>query len=201
MRAFSTPPVVGRTQNPVPGAFGCANWGSTAGDPATGMIYVRAWDGADTRVLEERQPASQGGSPGQARFTLGHAPLCHGPDRTNLPAPARAGIMTRSKAIVVAAARREMPPIAEKRAVSARSGHDYCLSSLIRRLAEPGEQLRRRSRGQPPRPARPRPVMAPPPPGQTRHFLSPWLEILSRFFASDGLLMRSLRHGPNLWPG
>lgn len=46
-----TPPVVGRTQVEVPGAHGSANWGPTAGDPATAMIYVRAWDGADTRVL------------------------------------------------------------------------------------------------------------------------------------------------------
>src|SRR5216683_3611865 len=81
-----TPPVVERTQIEVPGAHGSGNWGAAAGDPATGMLYVRAWNGPDTRVLTERRPTSQGGSPGLALYSR-ICGECHGPDRANLPAP------------------------------------------------------------------------------------------------------------------
>ncbi len=174
-----TPPVVGRTQIEVPGAFGCANWGSTAGDPATGMIYVRAWDGVDTRVLEERQPASQGGSPGQALYSQTCA-VCHGPDRTNhLPAPAQ--VDHDAIKAIVRSGKGEMPPIAE----SALSAQD--LDTIIAYLANPRAGGARAAQtaqpGQPPRPARPRPVMAPPPPGQTRY----WGPYGNPFTASNGL--------------
>ena len=64
-----TPPVVGRTQIEVPGAHGSGNWGAAAGDPATGMIYVRAWNGPDTRVLTELRAPAQGGPPGLVLYT------------------------------------------------------------------------------------------------------------------------------------
>jgi quinoprotein glucose dehydrogenase len=171
-----TPPVVGRTQIEVPGAHGSANWGATAGDPATGMIYVRAWDGADTRVLEERQPPSQGGSSGLALYSRTCA-VCHGPDRTNLPAPAK----VESDAIkaTVRNGKGEMPPIAE----SALSAQD--LDMIIDYLANPAASGPRAAQpaqpGQPPRP--PRPLMAPPPPGQTRY----WGPFGNPFNASNGM--------------
>src|SRR5438045_1942443 len=83
-----TPPVVDRTQISIPGAHGSGNWGAAAGDPATGMVYVRAWNGPDTRVLTERGPASQqAGAPGAALYSQ-TCYECHGPERANLPAPA-----------------------------------------------------------------------------------------------------------------
>src|SRR4029077_15417065 len=89
-----TPPVVERTQIEVPGAHGTANWGAAAGDPATGMLYVRAWNGPDTRVMTERPrsvardtlPTPPGGSSGLAFYPRICAE-CQGPDRANMPAP------------------------------------------------------------------------------------------------------------------
>jgi quinoprotein glucose dehydrogenase len=165
-----TPPVVGRTQIEVPGAHGSGNWGAAAGDPATGIMYVRAWDGADTRVLTERRPASQGGSSGLALYSRTCAD-CHGPDRANLPAPANVD----SDAIkaTVRNGKGEMPPIAE----SALSAQD--LQAIIAYLANPAASGP--GAGQPARP--PRPPMAPPPPGQTRY----WGPFGNPFHASNGM--------------
>ena len=132
-----TPPVANRTQISMPGAHGSGNWGAAAGDPATGMLYVRAWNGPDTRVLTERQPASQGGPSGVALYSRMCAE-CHGPDRANLPAPANV------KADLIKDAVRngngQMRPIAESVLSAQDLDTDYCLS---------GESGRRRTRTEP----------------------------------------------------
>jgi quinoprotein glucose dehydrogenase len=160
-----TPPVVDRTQISVPGAHGSGNWGAAAGDPATGMIYVRAWNGPDTRVLSERGPASaQAGPPGSALYSR-MCFECHGPDRANLPAPAdvKADFIRET----VRNGKGQMPQIAE----SALSAED--LNTIIAYLANPAGP----GRG-PNQPARPvRPPRPPPPPGQTRYwgpYGNPW---------------------------
>jgi quinoprotein glucose dehydrogenase len=153
-----TPPVVDRTQIQVPGAHGSANWGAAAGDPATGMVYVRAWNGPDTRVLTEKGPAfQQAGPPGAALYSQ-MCYECHGPDRANIPAPAniRADLIKDT----VRHGKGGMPPIAE----SALSAQD--LDMIITYLANPAGGGRGANQpARPPRPARP-----PPPSGQTRYF-------------------------------
>ena len=153
-----TPPVVGRTQISIPGAFGSGNWGAAAGDPATGMVYVRAWNTPDTRVLTERQPESQGGTSGAALYSR-ICGECHGPDRANLPAPAN--IKADFIRETVRNGKGEMPPIA----ASALSGPD--LDTIIAYLANPVAGGRGAS-GQAARP--PRPPMSPPLPGLTRYW-------------------------------
>jgi quinoprotein glucose dehydrogenase len=160
-----TPPVVERTQISVPGAHGSGNWGAAAGDPATGMVYVRAWNGPDTRVLSERGPASQqGGGPGAALYSR-MCYECHGPDRANMPAPAN--IKADFVRDTVRNGKGQMPPIAE----SALPAQD--LDTIIAYLADPAG--RGGGAGQPARP--PRPPRPPPPPGQTRYwgpYGNPW---------------------------
>jgi quinoprotein glucose dehydrogenase len=164
-----TPPVVDHTQIEIPGAHGSGNWGAAAGDPVTGMVYVRAWNGPDTRVLTERRPEALGGSSGASLYSETCAD-CHGPDRANMPAPAN--IKADFVKDIVRNGKGEMPPIA----ASALSAPD--LDTIIEYLANPTPGGRgasggrgviaggRGASGQAARP--PRPPMSPPPPGQTR---------------------------------
>ena len=169
-----TPPTVGRNQIQVPGAHGTANWGGAAGDPATGMLYVRAYNTADIRMLEERRPANQGG-PAQGRgvslYTQTCA-VCHGQNRTaNMPAPA--DIKAEQVKSAVRFGKGQMPPI------SADTLSEDDLDSIIAYLANPSAVAAPRSDRQ----TRPRPPMSPPPPGQTR-FWGPFGNIFS---ARNGL--------------
>jgi quinoprotein glucose dehydrogenase len=50
-----------------PGAWGGANWGSTAGDPATGMLYVRSLEMPSYRRMSESPQTSA--QPPASRFT------------------------------------------------------------------------------------------------------------------------------------
>jgi quinoprotein glucose dehydrogenase len=50
-----TPQAVGRETIEAPGQLGGTNWGGTAADPQTGMLYVRAVDGPSSATLSERQ--------------------------------------------------------------------------------------------------------------------------------------------------
>ena len=160
-----TPPVVERTQISVPGAHGSGNWGAAAGDPATGMVYVRAWNGPDTRVLTERQPGSQGGGPPGLALYSRICAECHGPDRANMPAPAN--VKADFIKDTVRNGKLDMPPISEK-VLSAQD-----LDAIIAYLANPTGGGR--GANQPPR--NPRPPRPPPPPGQTRYwgpYGNPW---------------------------
>jgi quinoprotein glucose dehydrogenase len=48
-----------------PGAWGGANWGSTAADPATGMLYVRSLEMISYRKMSLATPGGGGGGRGQ----------------------------------------------------------------------------------------------------------------------------------------
>jgi quinoprotein glucose dehydrogenase len=83
-----TPMTPGRDQISIPGEYGGTNWGGTAGDPETGMLYVRAENEACIHRLSER---SGGGGRGSATGTpeqQGRAlwgqlcESCHGADET-----------------------------------------------------------------------------------------------------------------------
>jgi quinoprotein glucose dehydrogenase len=73
-----------------PGAWGGANWGSTAGDPATGMLYVRSLEMISYRKMSPATSPDRGGARGQGaplapREQQGHnvymqqCASCHGP--------------------------------------------------------------------------------------------------------------------------
>ncbi len=171
-----TPPTVGRNQIEMPGAHGTSNLGAAAGDPATGMLYVRAWNNPDLRKLEERRPATQGGasaSRGMDRYMEACA-ACHGQDRTaNMPTPPdiKADIVKTT----VRHGKGHMPAIPE----TALSADD--LESIIAYLMNPSAGNTSRAGGQ--TPPRRRPPMSPPPPGQTRY----WGPFGNIFFANSGL--------------
>jgi quinoprotein glucose dehydrogenase len=58
-----TPQTLGRNQISSPGELGGANWGGSAGDPTTGMLYVRSADQPGFHTL--REPGARGGGGGQ----------------------------------------------------------------------------------------------------------------------------------------
>jgi quinoprotein glucose dehydrogenase len=77
-----TPQTLGRNQISIPGELGGANWGGSAADPTTGMLYVRSADqpGFHTLSLPGARGAGRGGNPaqrGRAAFT-GLCQGCHG---------------------------------------------------------------------------------------------------------------------------
>jgi len=100
----------------IPGAFGGANWGAAAADPATGMLYVRAYDAPSIRRLTERTevrvPAN--GTLEQRGFAFYHqyCYTCHGPERVAITAPSSYGVEAFRK--VVRDGREQMPGFAEE---------------------------------------------------------------------------------------
>ena len=82
-----TPLTLGRNQISTPGELGGANWGGSAADPTTGMLYVRAANQPGFHTLREPGRGGQGGggSPaqrGRAVFTE-HCESCHGQPEQN----------------------------------------------------------------------------------------------------------------------
>ena len=81
-----------------PGAWGGANWGSTAGDPASGMLFVRSLEMPSYRRMAldvPRPPAQPQGVARTARLrrrTRSAAPRCHGPGQTPMRSPAALGL-------------------------------------------------------------------------------------------------------------
>ena len=72
-----TPPTSTRNQIAVPGENGGANWGSAAGDPETGMLYVRSFDAPTIHKLTQTHPVRRfpGETPRTARLRPLHAKL------------------------------------------------------------------------------------------------------------------------------
>ena len=82
-----TPLTVGRDQISIPGEYGGTNWGGSAGDPTTGMLYVRSENESCIHRLSERSGggrAAAGGSPEQQGHALWgqSCESCHGADET-----------------------------------------------------------------------------------------------------------------------
>jgi len=77
-----TPQTLNRNQISVPGELGGSNWGGSAADPATGMLYVRSADQPGFHTLS--LPGARGGGRGSA-MQRGRAAFmelcqnCHGP--------------------------------------------------------------------------------------------------------------------------
>ena len=81
-----------------PGAWGGANWGSTAADPATGMLYVRSLEMPSYRRMSANTdkpgatpvPATLPAQQGATIYTQ-ICSACHGPGQTPMKSPARLG--------------------------------------------------------------------------------------------------------------
>ncbi len=155
-----TPPSTG-DQISVPGELGGTNWGGTAADPKTGMLYVRTIDAPAIHRLGQTSPQQQqrleGGTLEQrgAALYMQHCVTCHGPDRTGLPSPASIGT-DRFKSIV-RGGRAQMPPFPSSLLP------EQNLDALIGYLINPPA-------GTAPTPTRSGTPPPPPPDGQTRYY-------------------------------
>jgi quinoprotein glucose dehydrogenase len=93
-----TPPTVNRTQISIPGELGGSNWGGSAADPTTGMLFVRSADQPGFHAL--REPGARGGGGGGSPAQRGRAIFlenceqCHGQ-------PEDAGIRSMDKATII----------------------------------------------------------------------------------------------------
>jgi quinoprotein glucose dehydrogenase len=93
-----TPPTLGRMQISLPGDMGGSNWGGSAGNPATGWLFVRTADQPATHQLE--RPSAPSARPGASLAARGadvfaaYCALCHGP-------PEAAGIRTMDKSTLI----------------------------------------------------------------------------------------------------
>ena len=81
-----------------PGAWGGANWGSTAADPMTGWLYVRSLEMPSYRIMSVTSPneSSRTGGRGpreQQGFTVYSqaCATCHGPGQAPMKSPATLG--------------------------------------------------------------------------------------------------------------
>jgi quinoprotein glucose dehydrogenase len=140
----------------IPGELGGSNWGGSAADPTTGMLYVRS---IDLPALHHLSPASEqhnlsGGTPAQR----GHALFtrmcegCHGADRKGVLVPKEIGMERFEK--IVRGGQGEMPPFSN---IPARD-----LEDIAAYINDPAAGAFTAS-GQLPANA------PPPPPGQTRY--------------------------------
>ena len=115
-----TPPAWKRDTIQIPGARGGSNFGTTAADPAKGLMYVLTQDWPSIVNIEgtELAPTPAGGNPaansqGQAVY-VARCQSCHGADRTGSPTvPTLVGMANRIRIedfrVVVGAGKGEMP--------------------------------------------------------------------------------------------
>jgi quinoprotein glucose dehydrogenase len=93
-----TPQTLTREQISVPGEFGGSNWGGSAADPTTGMLYVRSSDQPAIQQAEGTgRPAIRGGGSPAQRGRSAYQRLCescHG-------RPEPPGIRSMDRAVVI----------------------------------------------------------------------------------------------------
>ncbi len=83
-----TPPDLKRTLM-IPGTRGGSNWGGTAYDPATTMLYIRSLDAPDIQTIVKVDPQEAAGLPikdqGRRLYST-YCASCHGVDRKGIAA-------------------------------------------------------------------------------------------------------------------
>jgi quinoprotein glucose dehydrogenase len=142
----------------IPGAFGGANWGAIAVDPAKGWIYVRSYDAPSIRTLTERPgsvrlPANATTEQRGYAAYLQNCSSCHGPERDGIP---RGAELTEARLFTtVRNGRGEMPSF-EPEAVS--DANLRLIAAYLRRpdaggISEAAASEGPRSRGSVERPA------------------------------------------------
>jgi quinoprotein glucose dehydrogenase len=167
-----TPPSEKQNTIVAPGDGGGANWGSTAGDPETGIIYIKAANAPDLQHLAERPPQRTfaGGTPEQQGHFLfsQRCAGCHGEERAGVASPKDIGadkfkdIVTHGQA--------QMPAFTDLTAGN--------LDALVAYISNPAAGVL-----PPAAQASSRPPLPPPPPGQVRYFG----RYNNLMFASNGL--------------
>ncbi|MFP5206461.1 MAG: PQQ-binding-like beta-propeller repeat protein [Acidobacteriota bacterium] len=128
-----TPGTADRDSIQIPGDVGGANWGSSAADPQTGVMYIRTSDVPELKLrLSPRQPLH---IPYQANMeTQGHAIFaqmcqgCHGPNRVGVRSPRDIGVAKFEQ--IVTTGEGEMPAFTDLPA------HD--LDALAAFISNPG---------------------------------------------------------------
>jgi quinoprotein glucose dehydrogenase len=102
-----------------PGAWGGANWGSTAGDPATGMLFVRSLEMPSYRRMsvntpKDAAPATPLGPREQQGLSIYTqiCSTCHGPGATPMRSPAKLGAS--NFRALVRQGKEQMPAFSEK---------------------------------------------------------------------------------------
>jgi quinoprotein glucose dehydrogenase len=102
-----------------PGAWGGANWGSTAADPLTGMLYVRSLEMPSYRRMapakEETTAAPAPGGPREQRGLATYTQLCsgcHGPGQNPMPSPAKLG--TEDFRMLLRQGKEQMPAFSDR---------------------------------------------------------------------------------------
>jgi quinoprotein glucose dehydrogenase len=155
-----TPPSLRNTID-MPGELGGSNWGGTAADPTTGMLYVRSHDAPTMHKMSERPPVRrvEGGTPeqdGRVLYTQ-HCEMCHGPDRNGVASPKEVGADAVKRTI--RNGRGQMPGFSE--ATLTAQNLDAIVAYLTNPAAGAPPEGRSGGRGTPP---------PPPPPGQTRYY-------------------------------
>ncbi len=175
-----TPPTTTRDQIAVPGEHGGTNWAGTAGDPATGMLYVRAENmPAIHRLFERSVPrAFSGGTPEQQGHVL-WAQLCescHGPDeagvkslRERAPGPLR---------VIIRAGAGQMPGVGYSDLTLSEPNMDRLLAYIANPAAGGGQLPTPVGRGGPVAPPGPLPN------GETRRYFG---QFGNWWLASNGL--------------
>jgi quinoprotein glucose dehydrogenase len=151
-----TPQTLTRDQISIPGELGGTNWAGIAGDPTTGMVYVRTIEGPAIHKLNQRSRAGsfRGGTPEQQGHAVyaEHCGSCHGPDRSGLRSPKELG--SDGFRAVIRQGQGEMPGFPQLTPQNVNTLEAY-LNNPAAGALPPG-------RGGPP--------MPPPPEGQTRYF-------------------------------
>jgi quinoprotein glucose dehydrogenase len=147
------------TRNSVrmPGELGGNNWGGMAGDPETGVLYVRSIDAPTLPILSQRARLAlpEGATPEQLGGAVyaQHCEGCHGPERDRVTSPTQLGV-DRFRAVIRGGVG-QMPGFSEEQITSAQ------LDALRAYLVNPSAGTLPPRRGSPP---------PPPPAGQTRYY-------------------------------
>ena len=102
-----------------PGAWGGANWGSTAADPATSMLYVRSLEMPSYRLMSPAKPDTTAtpatGGPREQRGLGVYRQLCagcHGPGQNPMPSPAKLG--SENFRMLLRQGKEQMPAFSER---------------------------------------------------------------------------------------
>jgi quinoprotein glucose dehydrogenase len=116
-RGVFTPSSHQRYHIQFPGAWGGANWGSTAGDPKTGMLYVRSLEMPSYRKMSLDVPRSveiKGGARERAGYEVyaKTCASCHGPGQAPMRSPATLG--AEGFRAVLRQGREQMPRFSER---------------------------------------------------------------------------------------
>ena len=135
-----------------PGAWGGANWGSTAADPATGMLYVRSLEMPSYRRMSVSTPSPapptvQGGAREQEglRVYTQICAACHGPGQTPMKSPAKLG--AENFRALLRQGKEQMPAFSEQRRCRRRAStrsKRICVSLPLADASRPGEDAQLR---------------------------------------------------------